>query len=291
MAHIRRHRVSGHWQVRYRDPDGMERAETFPRKADAEAYKDTVAAAVRSGEYVDPQLGKVPVSEFAEMWQATRSHLAQATRDQDRHYLNSLVLPTFGRRQVASVRRSEIEVWTRVVADQECVSECRLVRIHGIDRRNTMLDVWVPQDHCVHGLSQGRRQYRLSFVGVDRADSPGDISALDQLNHTELFAVVVRPLGCRFALLAGSGGNPDLMDVDQPWVGEAIVLDRQLSEEEPDELVEELVADRLASERSEASVDSSCVGIDLERLEVGVRRQREHVVATRADVEEAEAST
>jgi len=111
MAHVRRHPKSGNWQVRYLDPDGRERSKTFPRKIDAEQYKATVASDVARGDYLDPQLGKTPVSEFAERWQATRSHLAQATRDQDRRYLDSLVLPTFGHRAAASIRRSEVETW------------------------------------------------------------------------------------------------------------------------------------------------------------------------------------
>ena len=111
MAHIRRHPVSGRWQVRYRDPDSRERSRTFTRKVDADRFAATVAADVVRGDFIDPRQGKVTVAEFAERWQATRSHLAQATRDQDRHYLNSLVLPTFGRRAVASIRPSEIETW------------------------------------------------------------------------------------------------------------------------------------------------------------------------------------
>ena len=96
MAHVRRHPKSGRWQVCYRDPDGKERALTRPTKIEADRLAATMTADVVRGDYLDPQLGKVPVSEFAERWQATRSHLAQATRDQDRHYLDSLVLRSFG---------------------------------------------------------------------------------------------------------------------------------------------------------------------------------------------------
>ncbi len=111
MAHIRRHSRSGRWQVRYRDPDRTERSKTFQRKADAEDFAVTVAADVLRGDYIDPRLGKVTVAEFAERWQATRIHLAQSTRDQDRHLLGSLVFPAFGGRPVVSLRPSEIQTW------------------------------------------------------------------------------------------------------------------------------------------------------------------------------------
>ena len=42
MAHIRRHPVSGRWQVRYRDPDSRERSRTFTRKVDADRFAATV---------------------------------------------------------------------------------------------------------------------------------------------------------------------------------------------------------------------------------------------------------
>ena len=59
MAHIRRHPVSGRWQVRYRDPDSRERSRTFTRRVDADRFAATVTADVVRGEYIDPRQGKV----------------------------------------------------------------------------------------------------------------------------------------------------------------------------------------------------------------------------------------
>jgi len=111
MAHIRRHPVSGRWQVRYRDPDGKEKSQVCDTKADADRFAATITADVVRGDYIDPRQGKVTVAEFAERWQTTRTHLAQATRDQDRYLLSRYILPAFGRREVASLRPSEIETW------------------------------------------------------------------------------------------------------------------------------------------------------------------------------------
>ena len=111
MAHIRRHPVSGKWQVRYRDPTGRERSKNFDRNFDAERFAATVTADVYRGDYLDPHMGRTTVAEFAERWTATRQHLAQATRDHDRHLLASLILPTFGERPVASLRQSEVAAW------------------------------------------------------------------------------------------------------------------------------------------------------------------------------------
>lgn len=111
MAHVRKHPKSGRWQVRYRDPAGRERSRNFKRKVDANKFMVTVSADVIRGDYIDARLGRATVTEMAERWCSTRSHLAQATRDQDSAYLASLVLPHFGERPIVSVRRSEIAAW------------------------------------------------------------------------------------------------------------------------------------------------------------------------------------
>jgi hypothetical protein len=111
MATIRRHSKSGRWQVRYRDPDGRQRAKNFERKVDANKFMATVTADVYRGTYVDPHLGRTTVAEFAGQWQATRQHLAQATKDQDNLLLSTRILPRFGNRAVASLRQSEIAAW------------------------------------------------------------------------------------------------------------------------------------------------------------------------------------
>jgi hypothetical protein len=54
MATIRRHPKSGHWQVRYRDPSGRQRAKNFERKVDADKFAATVTADVYRGDYIDP---------------------------------------------------------------------------------------------------------------------------------------------------------------------------------------------------------------------------------------------
>ena len=111
MASIRRHPKSGRWQVRYRDPAGEQRSRNFGRKVDAERFAATTEADKVRGEWIDPSRGKTTVAELAERWEATRRDRARSTRDRDHSYLRSMILPTFGRRQVATIRTSEIERW------------------------------------------------------------------------------------------------------------------------------------------------------------------------------------
>lgn len=70
-----------------------------------------MTADVYRGDYIDPQMGRTTFAEFTERWTVTRRHLAQATRDHDRHLLEGRILPAFGDRPVASLRQSEVAAW------------------------------------------------------------------------------------------------------------------------------------------------------------------------------------
>ncbi len=48
MASIQK-RPNGVWRARYRDADGKEHSQHFPRKIDAQAWLDEVTAAVVTG--------------------------------------------------------------------------------------------------------------------------------------------------------------------------------------------------------------------------------------------------
>ena len=114
MAHIRKHPKSGRWQVRYREADGRERSKTFNRKPDAQRFAATVTADIARGEYLDPTAGKTTVAEYAARWLAMRNasrDIAASTLKRDTSYLNSLILPTFEHRQVATITTSEVGEW------------------------------------------------------------------------------------------------------------------------------------------------------------------------------------
>ena len=47
------------WRVRYENPDGDERSESFAKKADADRFKTEVDAAIQRGTYHDPDAGRI----------------------------------------------------------------------------------------------------------------------------------------------------------------------------------------------------------------------------------------
>ncbi len=61
------------WRVRYKDPAGRERGKSFARKADAEKFRDTTAADLARGTWLDPAKGRILLGDYARDWLAGRS--------------------------------------------------------------------------------------------------------------------------------------------------------------------------------------------------------------------------
>lgn len=122
MAHIRKvtrkkaHGRPGHaWQVRYRDPDRVERSRTFGTRDQAERFARRVEVSKDDGSYVDPSLGRTLFSVWAEEWLASsaaglKPHTVAGYRSILRNHLN----PALGRIPLAKVRALDVR---KLVAD------------------------------------------------------------------------------------------------------------------------------------------------------------------------------
>ncbi len=139
MGHVRRTK-SGSWQARYRDPMSRERARNFPRKVDAERFLALVEAEKVRGEWVDPEAGRVTVSEFSERWYATTVTLKPKTRAGYRSLLDSRILPYLGHLQLRRVDPLLVREW---IAD---LQEHRISASRIRQARNVV--------HAMFGLAQ-----------------------------------------------------------------------------------------------------------------------------------------
>jgi hypothetical protein len=122
MAHIRKvprkkaHGRPGHaWQVRYRDPDRVERSRTFGTRDQAERFARRVEVSKDDGSYVDPSLGRTLFLVWAEEWLASsaaglKPHTVAGYRSILRNHLN----PALGRVPLAKVRALDV---SKLVAD------------------------------------------------------------------------------------------------------------------------------------------------------------------------------
>jgi integrase len=118
MAHVqkRTHKAadgkrSTYWRARYLGPDNKEYSKSFSRRIDAERFLVTVEADKVRGDWVDPRLGRVTLSEWAERWMATAVHLKPKTRLGYQSLLRTWILPTFGSVPLANVEQMVIRHW------------------------------------------------------------------------------------------------------------------------------------------------------------------------------------
>lgn len=100
------------WMVRYRDPDHRQKARTFARKAEASRFAVAVEHSITAGTYVDPELGRLSVSEWATRWlDGARPTLKPKTVDSYESLIESRIVPALGGRRVSSLRPSDIQKW------------------------------------------------------------------------------------------------------------------------------------------------------------------------------------
>ena len=105
MASIQDKRSTGRgWVARWRDPEGVQRTKSFARKIDAEKHLTTVEHSKLIGDYVAPAGGKTLFGDRWQVWYDTTVNLRPSTRARDESYARSAILPTFGRRPLATSR-------------------------------------------------------------------------------------------------------------------------------------------------------------------------------------------
>ena len=100
------------WRVRYEDVDRRERSRSFEKKADAEAFKTEVDAALKHGTYHDPDAGRISLRKYAEEWLAARTFDA-VTREAVESRLRLHIFPALGARRLdeLAARPSLVKAW------------------------------------------------------------------------------------------------------------------------------------------------------------------------------------
>ncbi|GAB3454124.1 tyrosine-type recombinase/integrase [Kineococcus endophyticus] len=134
MASIKK-RPDGRWRARYRDAGGKEHARHFDRKVDGQRWLDEVTASVVTGQYVDPNAGKVSFREYAEQWRAAQVH-RPTTQAHTETMLRRHAYPVLGDRPLASVLPSDVQSWVKRLAtgseERAPLSPSTVGVVHGI---------------------------------------------------------------------------------------------------------------------------------------------------------------
>ena len=98
------------WLAVWHDPNGEERSLAFDTKVMATRYANAMETDSGRGEYIDPKAGQVRFAEVAARWLPTRI-VDPNTAIKYETSLRLHVNPVFGRRQLSSIKPSEIASW------------------------------------------------------------------------------------------------------------------------------------------------------------------------------------
>ena len=123
-------RTPSGWKARWRTPDGAARSKAFARKIDAERHLTAVEHSKLVGGYVDPRAGRITFREHAEAWRASQPHREQTAASTET-YLRLHAYSVFGDRPIGSIRRSELQAWSKglstTLAPSTVVTVCQKV--------------------------------------------------------------------------------------------------------------------------------------------------------------------
>lgn len=95
------------WDVRYRDPSGKQRKQSFARRSDASRFASTVEADKSRGLYVDPSAGRLTFEAYATEWLAVQT-FDHSTHDAAELRLRLHVFPVLGSIQLKLIKPQTI---------------------------------------------------------------------------------------------------------------------------------------------------------------------------------------
>ena len=81
----------------------------IPAKGKARAWRTSQLAAIRKGEYLDANLGKIKFSEWADAWLASAHHLAESTKARYEIVIRRDLRPAFGARSLVQVSHEDVQ--------------------------------------------------------------------------------------------------------------------------------------------------------------------------------------
>ena len=110
MASIKK-RPDGQWRARYRDEAGKEHSRHFARKIDGQQWLDRVTAAVVTGDYVDPEAGRVTFNAFFQEWSERQVWVPGTVKAMSL----AVRTTTFVEMPIKAIRRSHVEAWIKAM--------------------------------------------------------------------------------------------------------------------------------------------------------------------------------
>lgn len=99
------------YDVRYRDPTGKQRKQTFRRRKDADRFLSTTEADKARGAWLDPTKGRITFSDWWERWWPTTVNLRPTSRARDESVARNHLDPAFGQYPLVDIDHTMVTNW------------------------------------------------------------------------------------------------------------------------------------------------------------------------------------
>jgi hypothetical protein len=121
---------------------------TFAQGADANAFLDATSAAIRRGDWIDPELGRISFARYADLWLAQRTDIRPRTREQYELLIRNKLKPAFGERELARITPVHVRSWHAEIAAQTPRSARSAYRLLKAIFNTAILDVLIFKNPC-----------------------------------------------------------------------------------------------------------------------------------------------
>jgi integrase len=110
---------SGRWQARYRGPDDIDRPApgTFATKGDADRWLSLTEADIIKDNWLDPDIGRVLLADYARSWVAERPNLRPKTVQLYEGLVRIHLVPGLGSLAIADITGPQIRRWRKDLLD------------------------------------------------------------------------------------------------------------------------------------------------------------------------------
>jgi integrase len=184
-AGIRLHH--GRYQVRYRDPSGTQRAQSFNRLTDARDFLDGVRTDMRRGMWVDPDAGRIPFRAYAEEWLAAAGHLRPGTREKVAGHLRTHIRPAFGDMHLNVIRPSDVRAWVAAMTSSQMApgTVIAVYRTFARIMSTALIEDLIPRTPCIGVDLPRERHQEMRFLDASEVVRLAD--AIDERYRTLVY--------------------------------------------------------------------------------------------------------
>jgi hypothetical protein len=99
------------WRARHGGSDGQLRSRSFERRTDAQAWLDGQRAQIMSGQWVDPEGGRLTLTAWFEVWLGSKQRITARTRYDYEGILRSRISASFGVVPLVAIDRARVADW------------------------------------------------------------------------------------------------------------------------------------------------------------------------------------